>query len=86
MIPHPGTFHDAEHVIQVTGVQHIPPRLSHRGQNQDIQNIVYRVQPLVKNGFHSRHGQLALGHLETNPSLIGRSSYLPQFPGTIWLV
>ena len=72
MIPHLGTFHDAEHVIQVTGVQHvmvIAPGL----KNQDIQNIVYRVQPLVKKvAFIPDMGSLPLATLETNPLIDGR--------------
>ena len=52
MIPHLGTFRDAEQVIQVTGVQHvmvIAPGL----KNEAVQDIVYRVQPLVKKWLSS---------------------------------
>lgn len=47
MMPHLGRFEDAEDVIRQTGVQHvmvIAPGLS----NDAVQDIVYRVQPLVK--------------------------------------
>ena len=47
MMPHLGRFEDAEDVIRQTGVQHvmvIAPGLS----SNAVQNIVYRVQPLVK--------------------------------------
>lgn len=72
MIPHLGTFRDAEHVIQVTGVQHvmvIAPGL----KNDAIQDIVYRVQPLVKKvAFIPDMGSLPLATLETNPLIDGR--------------
>lgn len=72
MIPHLGTFHDAEQVIQTTGVQHvmvIAPGL----KNDAIQDIVYRVQPLVKKvAFIPDMGSLPLATLETDPLIDGR--------------
>ena len=74
MIPHLGTFRDAEQVIQVTGVQHvmvIAPGL----KNDAIQDIVYRVQPLVKKvAFIPDMGSLPLATLETNPLIDGHCS------------
>lgn len=71
-LPHLGAFEDAEKVICETGVQHvmvIAPGL----KNDAIQDIVYRVQPLVKKvAFIPDMGSLPLATLETDPLIDGR--------------
>ena len=71
MMPHLGRFEDAEDVIRQTGVQHvmvIAPGLS----SDAVQNIVYRVQPLVKKvAFIPDMGSLPLATLDTESLIDG---------------
>lgn len=71
MMPHLGRFEDAEDVIRQTGVQHvmvIAPGLS----NDAVQDIVYRVQPLVKKvAFIPDMGSLPLATLDTESLIDG---------------
>lgn len=71
MMPHLGRFEDAEDVIRQTGVQHvmvIAPGLS----NDAVQDIVYRVQPLVKKvAFIPDMGNLPLATLDTESLIDG---------------
>ena len=66
-----GRFEDAEDVIRQTGVQHvmvIAPGLS----NDAVQDIVYRVQPLVKKvAFIPDMGSLPLATLDTESLIDG---------------
>lgn len=70
-MPHLGGFADAEKVIKATGVQHvmvIAPGLS----NEAVQDIVYRVQPLVKKvAFIPDMGNLPLATLDTESLIDG---------------
>lgn len=71
MMPHLGRFADAEQVIRESGVQHvmvIAPGLS----NEAVQDIVYRVQPLVKKvAFIPDMGSLPLATLDTESLIDG---------------
>ena len=71
MMPHLGTFADAENVIEQTGVQCvlvIAPGL----KNQDIQDIVYRIQPLVKKvSFIPDMGKMPLATLDMESLIDG---------------
>ena len=71
MMPHLGRFEDAEAVIRQTGVQHvmvIAPGLS----SDAVQDIVYRVQPLVKKvAFIPDMGSLPLATLDTESLIDG---------------
>ena len=71
MMPHLGRFEDAKDVIRQTGVQHvmvIAPGLS----NDAVQDIVYRVQPLVKKvAFIPDMGSLPLATLDTESLIDG---------------
>ncbi len=70
-MPHLGRFEDAEAVIRQTGVQHvmvIAPGLS----SDAVQDIVYRVQPLVKKvAFIPDMGSLPLATLDTESLIDG---------------
>ena len=71
MMPHLGRFADAEQIIRESGVQHvmvIAPGLS----NEAVQDIVYRVQPLVKKvAFIPDMGSLPLATLDTESLIDG---------------
>ena len=71
MMPHLGTFTDAEAVIKQTGVQQvlvIAPGL----KNEQIEDIVYRLQPLVKRiSFIPDMGKLPLATLEAESLIDG---------------
>ena len=71
MMPHLGTFSDAENVIRQTGVKHvlvIAPGL----KNEDVQGIVYRLQPLVKRvAFIPDMGKMPLATLDMESLIDG---------------
>ena len=71
LMPHLGTFADAEAVIDQTGVQHvlvIAPGLS----NDKVQDIIYRLQPRVKNiSFIPDMGTMPLATLDMETLIDG---------------
>ena len=71
LMPHLGTFADAEAVIDQTGVQHvlvIAPGLS----NDKVQDIIYRLQPKVKNiAFIPDMGTMPLATLDMETLIDG---------------
>lgn len=78
MIPHLGTFRDAEQVIQVTGVQHvmvIAPGL--KMMLSRISSTAF--SPWSKSGLYSRYGQPAVGNPRNEPPH-RRPHHFHQFP------
>ncbi len=71
MMPHLGSFSDAESVIRSTGVRHvlvIAPGL----KNDEMQQIVYRLQPLVKRiSFIPDMGKMPLATLDVESLIDG---------------
>lgn len=71
MMPHLGAFADAEAIIYKTGVRHvlvIAPGL----KNDEIQHIVYRLQPLVKRiSFIPDMGKMPLATLDMESLIDG---------------
>lgn len=71
MMPHLGSFFDAESVIRNTGVRHvlvIAPGL----KNDEMQQIVYRLQPLVKRiSFIPDMGKMPLATLDVESLIDG---------------
>jgi undecaprenyl-phosphate galactose phosphotransferase len=71
MMPHLGTFSEAEQVIKATGIQNvivIAPGLT----NEAVQDIVYRIQPLVKKiSFIPDMGDMPLATLDVESLIDG---------------